>query len=260
MISYIYTCDYVVEGENNANVEQAKPIVKEGDIERIDPDPGNINDILIAHVQAFGIADFNQIKLLRTLARDKFVAATEKGWQAEGFNDVVKAVKERGGEMDTSLRDALRDYAMKHSIRMVQNTSLMAELAELEEAQDFAADMFRQIVRLREGDKIRYEQQMETKDSEIVELNNQIRRLKDDKERMQGSVDSIIENANERAEHVDGVMDNLIKGLRSLLTECSNVRRDRSLQRLKFERKGHSRYGAGQGDWKIKCMCNAGLH
>ena len=259
MISFIYTCDYVVQGEEKV-VRQTEEIVEEGDTETTDPNPGNINDILIAHVQVFGIADFNQMKLLRTLARDKFVAAGEKGWQAEGFIEVVKAVNKRGGEMNTSLRDALRDYATKHSVEMVQDTSLTAELAELDEAQDFAADMFHQIVHLRESDKAIYEQQIQTKDSEIVELNNQIKRLREDKQRIQGSVDSIIENANERAEHIEGVMDNLIKGLRSLPTECSNGRCDRSIQRLKFERKGHSRYGAGQGDWKIKCMCNAGLH
>lgn len=207
----------------------------------------NINQVLLTHVEVLGIADYIRLDLLRKLAQEKFAIAAEKGWQADGFINVVKAVNKRSGMVDCTLRDALRDYASKHSVEMVKNTTLMTELAALAEGQDFAADMFRQMVKQRSIDKGLHSLFMQAKADEIVQQNDQVVSLQADNARHQRQIDANATNADERIDHITNVMDALIDDLESLPAECPNARCGKELVRFKFERKGHVRLGKGEG-------------
>jgi hypothetical protein len=259
MISYIYTRDYVVDDKDKLIMDTIVD-TQDQNVEDSSTSPANINDTLLAHVEVFGIADYTRLGLLRKLAQEKFAIATEKGWQANGFINVVRAVNKRSGMVDRTLRDALRDYASKHCVEMVKDTSLMTELAELHEGQDFAADMFRQMVKQRSIDKALHEERMQAKGDEIVQKNDQIMSLKADNAQLQRKFDENAANADERINHITSVMDTLIDDLESLPADCPNARCDEELIRFKFERKGHARLGKGEGDWKIRCKCNAGLN
>lgn len=259
LISYIYTRDYVVDDQDNVITEAAVDPENQN-VEDSITSPANTNDTLLTHVEVFGVADYVQLDLLRKLAQEKFAIAAEKRGQADGFIDVVNAVNKRSGMVDRTPRDALRDYASKHCVEMVKDASLMTELAELHESQDFAADMFRQMVKQRSIDKALHGEQMQAQTDEIVQQNDHIISLRADNARLQRQIDENAANADERIDHITDVMDTLIDDLESLPTDCPNARCGKELIRFKFERKGHARLGKGEGDWKIRCKCNAGLN
>lgn len=254
MISYIYTLDYAVEGEDGLGA-------KIGDDENTNTDSVdvqyNINHILKAHVQVYGIADFYDIENLKYLAREKFTAAAEHGWQANGFINLISAVNTRSSQNDRGLRDALRNYATKHCVQMVEDSDLMTELSELEDVQDFAADMFRHVVGQLVKVKAEHEQSVKLMDREFANQKNAITRY----EVRESELENIIAEVKEREEHGEEVIQNLITAIASLPDTCSNGRCSEEFNsNLSFERKGHPRYGRSEGDYQIRYgRCRARL-
>ena len=184
---------------------------------------------------------------------ERFTEAAKRGLQIEGFIDVVKAVNERTRQDDRALRDVLRDYALEHRIELVKDTTLMTELAELPSAQDFAADMFRQTIRQQILDRRTYEQQLQGKDQRIREKEGIIDKLKSEKAEVESAAATKADEAEKRREHVESVMNQLEGAIESLPSDCRNARCEQTFADLTLERKGHSHYGAGEGDWMVRC-------
>ena len=200
----------------------------------------------------YGIGDYYEIKSLKTLAAERFASVAKRGWAAEGFIDVVKAVNDRTSQNDRALRNVLRDYALEHNVEIAKNTDLMTDLAELPYLQDFATDMFRQLVRLQVADKETHEQQLDLKDRETADKDQRITNLEGERDNIQLRANRSVEAAGERSIHVENVMTNLVAGLGGLPKTYRNGHCDQQFSGLDFERKGHSLY-PGEGDWVVRC-------
>ena len=265
MISYIYKQTYYVQGEeedfNHAEQDENVQAQQNNNdqLGHINNDKANsdgqitgINHMLLAHVEVYGIGEFYSIDTLKTFATARFTSIAKKGWEVDGFIDVVKAVNTRTSQNDRVLRDALRGYAMNNCTEMVKHTSLMNQLADLPLVQDFAADMFRQMVRFQIDEKERYEQQLALKVHQIAEKDENIKELTTEVDDVQRRAELSISEARERCEHVQSVMDNLVEGLEDLPETCGNGRCDKEFSNLKFERKGYAGY-PGEGNWVVRC-------
>lgn len=154
MVSYMYKQTYVVDGEDQYNVDQSE----QSQETEVTADPPNINELLIAHVQVHAIADYYMIPKLENLAAERFGALTKYGLNFDGFVDMVKAIYEQTSQHDRPLRDRLCAYAMKRGVEIIKNKALMRALGDVE---GFATDMIRQCMRYQILDKKGYEQRVE---------------------------------------------------------------------------------------------------
>ena len=80
-----------------------------------DEDLRVINDILLAHVDVHGIAEFYCMENLKAYARKRFDDAARFGWHEDGFLHVVREVYRTTADRPygADLRDMLCDYALK---------------------------------------------------------------------------------------------------------------------------------------------------
>lgn len=252
MISYIYKQTYGVEDENQLFLP-AKPQTDDSQNGDAQPLVININNILVAHINCYGVGDYYDITNLKLLAVDRFAAVADHGWQADGFIDVIKAVYKRTSASDRAMRDALLHYAMQHCVELTKDESLMSELGELEEAQEFAASMFQHVVRQQILDKGSYEQQLGTKDRQITEKDRKIEELEADNVDSRNEAARREQQLRDVCDHTEAVMEGLVTAIDELPDTCRNARCDCEFGGLRLERKGHPGYGAGSGDFVVRC-------
>ena len=245
MIPYIYKQTYEVSGEDGLSLSRSEEGGDVGgDAARQSVD---INDILTAHVEVYGIGDYYNIKNLKIFAAERFDSISKRGLVVDGLLDVIKAVNARTSHTDRALRDVLRNYAMSHRAELVSNTPFITELADLPDVQDFAADMFREAVRQQLSDKAEFEQQVATLHRTTTEKDQKVRQLETEKREMQDS-------ASEKYKHLESVMAKLIESLDSLPAVCRSWHCDQEFPtEMVFERKGHARYGAGEENRVVRC-------
>ena len=238
MIQYIYKQTYSVEGEDDL-VGSHKLDSTETEAVK-SPSDIDINSIFLTHVQVYGIGDYYRIPTLKLYAIERFAAVAKCGLQTDGFIDVVRAVNKRC-PTDRALRDPLRVYAITHRIELTKDEEFMRELAEMDDVQDFAVDMFRQMVCQQILDKDADEQQLQLRDDQISGRDHKITALEAANQRASAAADARVETAQEMREHVEAVMENLITDLSDLPETCRNARCDREFGsgNLSFERKGH---------------------
>ena len=208
-----------------------------------------MNKVLLAHVEVYQAAEYYNIPMLKVLATERFNTAAKADWKIDGFLEVVKAVNQRSFHSDRQLRDALRGYGIKHVIELAADEDFMSDLMETEDVQDFAADMFRQTVRLREADKRAQSTTVAKKDEELRAAEQRRDTLVRQNAR---GVDSVRAECN----HVEKVMNDLVAFLGNLPRGCGYRLCNRELTRLKFERKNHVRFGPAKGGWTVRCRCD----
>ena len=177
MISYIYKQTYEIDGEDKLDIDDSKMEMDGVDATHT---PVDINQILIAHVEVYGIADYFRIPKLKLLATERFTTVAERAWQMDGFIDVVKNVKERTMQQDRAMRNTLREYAMNHRLEATDCDAFMSELAESNDLQDLCADMFRELVHQQAQDKDAYDRELTEKDRQIALKDQRIQELEAD--------------------------------------------------------------------------------
>lgn len=251
MVSYIYKQTYELQHEETS---KKKPdCEKDAAADTGISAGGDMNKVLIAHSDVYGIAEFYEVLPLKQLATERFKEVAASGMVVENFIDVVKAVSKRTSQTDTMLRTALRDHAILHSAEIAKDERFMSELAELEDVQDFAVDMVREMVRQRALDKEDFQQRLDSKDVEIAACSARIRELETHESRLNARLDAIAMVAEQRQVHMDEVLASLVDAVAELPDTCRNPRCEREFGGLTLERKGHSHYGANGGNYVVRC-------
>lgn len=252
MISYMYKQTYTVDGYALPRTLRVNADPEVDAYEELIPQ--NVNGKLMAHVRVYTIGEYYDIPTLKVLANDYFAAAAKEDFQIDGFIHVIKEVNRLTSPDDRMLRDTLRDHAKEHIRELTRDDGFMVDLAEVEDVQDFAADMLRQMVRHQILDNKAFEQQLEMKDQEVAVANRNTERVKEELDEARREMQHEIRVQEEAIEHVEGVMDRLADSIAELPSECGSSRCDRAFGALTVERKGHPQRGAGQGDWLIRCQ------
>jgi hypothetical protein len=191
MVSYIKTGSYDVKQEVDLEVEQeaeqevdqaadekAHQAAEKGrcqisensheEIPRWFPAPASLNRILLAHTSVYGIAEYYEISSLKAHASKRFAMAGERGWQPEGFSELVKEVYRVSWPLGVSLCDTLCDYAAQYRAAIMRDSWIMEELKVDPELQKFLASLFRKSVRLEILDRSRHNLIMRRKDEDVI--------------------------------------------------------------------------------------------
>ena len=129
----------------------------------------------------------------------------------------------------------------------------MSHLASLDAAQEFAADLLRQLVQDQILDKAASAQQLEAKNQEIADLNGQVIKLQSDMSHERQLFDIRLQDRKDDAEHERQVMATLVSDVEGLQTQCGSGRCDCTFDKLWLERKGDTARGRGEGEWLIRC-------
>jgi len=260
MISYVYKQTYDLPGDLELSIPVLPRKMAGGQDEEPTQSLEGINAKLVAHARVYGIGDFYDLPTLKLFARNKFVNAAGKDWSLGGFIEVVKAVHLCTGTTDRALREALRFVAMDHAEQLAEDDTFMTDLAELEDVQDFAADMLRQLVRHHTVSSILRAHEVTDLIEAQKELNFKLEALQEDYARKEEHMQSRIDKLAKEKAHSEQTTQTLIDALEDLPSECTSKRCDREFGALRFEQKGHSTYGPGMGDWAVRCKkCNARL-
>jgi len=197
------------------------------------------NAKLIAHARMYAIGQYYDIPALREFAEEQFDAET--GWQMEGFVKVIKEIRRLTPPGNPVLRSALCRRAVTHIDELTEDESFMAELADRDGIQDFAADLLKYVV-VRNAEE--QHAQQELKDAEVSKFRNLERELRD----FHAEVVSVTEILS----HKEKLMQNLVEKLENMPNQCRNLQCGKTFDRLMFEQKG-SKYGSNTGSWVVKC-------
>ena len=254
MISYAYTQTYDVGGETELfSSNQETPAIGKSVEGRA---MISVNNILMAHALMNAIGDYYNIPTLTALSTERFIAASARAFRTEGLIDLAKTVYYRG---DATLQQALRDHFLRNSEELIQDDEVMKALAENEGVQQLALNLFREVVRSARWEKRTHKAQMKSKESQIADDKQKIEALERQQNSAQTDATSKLKRAEERCSHLEAVMMDLIDKMKGLPSECRNARCDREFSKLRFERKGDANYGAGEGEWMVKCRCGSWL-
>ncbi len=142
----------------------------------------------------------------------------------------------------------LRNHAMQHGSALVNDPRFMAGLVELADAQEFVVDMLKQTVRQRELDQHLYFMNQSLADEKhknaMDQKQDEIKRVEAARSRLEGELETV----TARQEHAEKSLDNLLKAINAMPTECGNSNCSKEFSKVMLETKGH----AGV-DWVIRC-------
>lgn len=244
MISYIYKQTYAVNDvrkidQDHTHNEHA------GDgmapVTSVD-----LNHILIAHVRMYAVGDYYQLPNLQTFAKDSFVEASRGGFQVAGFINVIREVNRHTLSTDRSVRDELRAIATTHIEQLSRDDGFMAGLAELDDVQDFAADMLRQVVQQQVQNRNEYNKHLQIEDKLNDAYESEIVALKRKVEMLELTENEEFADVRRRHELLAASIDTLVTKLMEMPRECRRRNCDCSFDKLKLEMKGN-------GDWMVRC-------
>ena len=142
MVSFVQHKAYTIEEEadlaNDHEKSDAQPYIP----------PPVINDVLLAHVEMFKIADYYEMDELENYVVKKIEEVGIHGWHPDGFVDVVEKVSDvsRPRRNGKSLCDALCAYTLQHRARVMRDLTMMIIFRNHPKVQTFVADLFRATV------------------------------------------------------------------------------------------------------------------
>ncbi|KAK5136481.1 hypothetical protein LTR08_003126 [Meristemomyces frigidus] len=203
------------------------------------------NAHLIAHARMYAIGEYYHLDTLQSLAAEKFAAGTtddDASFETAGFIHVLRDINANISKDDRSFRDLVRTLALDNLVALTQDDTFMADLAELEDVQDFAAEMLRQVVR----DRIR---EREVHDTRMVVERLECARVKAQLAVEQAHAKAVAAAGEQAVEHLQTVMGRLVDDVEALPDECRNAKCERVFGGWMLERKGKH----GDGDWEVRC-------
>ncbi|KAK3054995.1 hypothetical protein LTR09_004155 [Extremus antarcticus] len=142
MIAYVYKRNYSVETEDEVLAASQLPAAYNEEPEV----PKGINEVLIAHANAYAIGEYYHIPTLKAFAVERFDAVSRRGLQADGFVDVIKAVWTQTDSGDKKLRSCLRDYAYCHRFKLAHDEAFGHRLADEDGVHAFTVELFQHTV------------------------------------------------------------------------------------------------------------------
>ncbi|KAK3069900.1 hypothetical protein LTR53_011410 [Teratosphaeriaceae sp. CCFEE 6253] len=215
--------------------------------------PCDVNRKLMAHARVFGIGAYYDIPRLRTIAAEKFDRAAAAGWEISDLIDVVKEVHIRSCPSQPELRNVLRRHALARVEELTKDNGFMTQLAEMEEVQDFAADMLRSIVASHNEERSSTGRLVRSIRGELDAAHRQVDQLQDalvDQKRLREASEERGEDIVKQAREAIADIEETFKRLPS---ECRNVQWEREFGGLRFEWKGSRTPGGLLPDFWIKC-------
>ena len=253
IIDYIYKTTYQLAEDLKVTIEL------KGESGEADREAAKVAEIvtltgtsarLIAHVRMYAIGEYYHLSTLKILAKENFTNSIDPvSFETAGFIHVIRQVKEHIGVNGDEIRDALHTIALSNISKLTKDVDLMKQLTELDDVQDFAADMLRQMVRHQILDKEAHAQQLAKKDQEIHVKNVEVQRLRRECEEEIRRASERADGYERSSQRIQEVMDRLVEDLEGLPSECRNSKCDRTFGDLSIERKGRS----GEGNWEMRC-------
>ncbi|KAK5129240.1 hypothetical protein LTR08_003725 [Meristemomyces frigidus] len=253
MITYVYKTKYDLPGDTQITVSATnRDTDYSNSITILD---GNAH--LIAHTRMYAIGSYYHLPTLKLLAAQNFASCTNGHFETGNFIHVLREVNTHISKDDRDFRDVVRTLALDNLIPLTQDDIFMADLAELEDVQDFAAEMLRQVVQDRTRDRAAWTSRERIHVEQMLQRSVECALLRGQLEAEQAKSKADSEAASEASEstikHLEGVMERLVDHLEVLPSECRNAGCDRVFGELRLERKGHPGRGRGEGDWELRC-------
>ncbi|KAK4580328.1 hypothetical protein LTR86_000531 [Recurvomyces mirabilis] len=270
MIEYIYKQTYHVDSpgpsteSSNCSTEPSSPTEVDGggtEDDQAPSEPSNAaeepsvdtNTALIAHARVYAIGEYYELPTLQQMAMERFEAEATSSWSVDSFIDVIKEVNALTSLDDRALRNKLRGVAMEHLDQLVNDDDFMTELAELQDVQDFAADMLRATVKHYKDELTVRTMVCAMSSGKVIvaaELNVQ---LQDRVNFLEARAKADRQEITEAYERARDVVDNLQTSITELPGECANVNCERKFDPVYFEKKGQMGLGGLYTDWWIRC-------
>ena len=253
MISYVYKTDYKLPEDIQLTV--STPVREEPDDSTIIAISGS-NAGLIAHVRIYAIASYYQLPTLKILALQNFAFHTKDRFETGDFIHVLREVSRHISKDDVHFHAAVRTVAVEHLTELTLDSSFMADLAELEDVQDFAAEMLRHVVRTHRRACALQEMENVRRDVQISELETECAKLKGElkDERAEWEATSVRSSKAWEGDlrHLEDVMQRLVDDVKALPSKCRNANCERVFGELRLERKGFQGR-SGEGNWEVRC-------
>lgn len=99
---------------------------------------------LVINAQVYAIAEKNDVRSLKALAKEKFLAKVERGWKEEGFSLAIKEVYTSTPDTDRGLRDSICGVARVNVSTLLGREDFRIPLQEIN---DFAVDLLDSVVK-----------------------------------------------------------------------------------------------------------------
>jgi hypothetical protein len=226
-------------------------------------------DRWIIHARVYGLADYYDMSELRELAHSRFMAvADEQPTDADlnGFIYVAREVCRRTTAADgmiaihyeTSLRTDFLSLIARYASKLSLDSDFVAGLNE-PDLLDIMSDIFcvlgQRIAEL-EAQKIAITASLE---AENEALEQSLSTTKADAATQVNTAQVLQNVADNQLQRTDGLMQHLVRSLRSLPATCYNNNCNNEFGSLKLERGGNQ----GNGDWQVRCgakRCNCKLN
>jgi hypothetical protein len=226
-------------------------------------------DKWIIHARVYGLADYYDMAELRELAYSRFMAVAyeqQGDVDLEGFIYVAREVCRRTAAADgmitihyeTSLRTGFLSLIARYASKLSLDANFVAGLNE-PDLLDIISDIFcvlgHRISEL-EAQKIGITASLE---AENEALEQSLSTTKADASAQVNIAQVLQQVADNQLERTEGVMQRLVRSLRTLPASCYNANCSNEFDSLRFERGGSQ----GNGDWQVRCggkRCNCRLN
>jgi hypothetical protein len=226
-------------------------------------------DKWIIHARVYGLADYYDMSELRELAHSRFMAVAD-GQAASpdlsGFVNVAREVCRRTTAADgmiaipykTSLRTGFLSLIARYASKLSLDSDFVAGLNE-PDLRNIMSDIFcalgQRIFEL-EAQKIEIIASLE---AENEALEKSLSTTKADAVTQVNTAQVLQNVADNQLQRTEGLMQHLVRSLRSLPATCYNNNCNNEFGSLRFERGGNE----GNGDWQVRCgakRCNCKLN
>lgn len=207
---------------------------------------------MIDHVHVYGIAEYYDIASLRQAAVDNFTVLFEATWKRMHPSDFAQVIEEmchcsrRGDALQTKLLSLLGEHPELATCRAFTMT-LGASMG----VGSFTADLLQELGAWVRRSADENAQMITTLKAKVDNLQQSLEDLQTAKDEDAANAKMELQRVNEREQHTDQVMDNLVASLRGLDNTCSNGRCEVTFGDFVLERKGHNRFEGG--DWVLRC-------
>jgi hypothetical protein len=226
-------------------------------------------DRWIIHARVYGLADYYDMSELRELAHSRFMAVADEQATEADLNDLIYVAREvcrRTTAADgmiaipyeTSLRTGFLSLIARYASKLSLDSDFVAGLNE-PDLLDIMSDVFCAL-----GQRISELEAQKLEITESLEAENEAleQSLSTTKAYAATQVNTaqVLQNvADNQLQRTEGLMQHLVRSLRSLPATCYNNNCNNEFGSLKLERGGNQ----GNGDWQVRCgakRCNCKLN
>lgn len=213
-------------------------------------------DKWVIHARVHGLAEYYDMPELRDHTYDRFMSVANhelEDGDLEGFDQVARQVCKTtvrqdgsaGYSYDSPLRSGFLSLVARYAPKLALDANFSATLCE-PDLQDSVADIFCALSK-RIGDlEVERDVNTSTLEAEKATLQQAVASAKADAESQTFIANSGRQMADQQLQHTEGVMQRLIKSLRSLPASCGNSMCRNEFGSVTFERNGN-------GDWQVRC-------